>query len=1545
MSCNSLDSTTKYHHVGKYFDFNNRSSPYQTDSFVLEERRNPLAIFEDDRNYIFRSRAWARLDGIYQFAINYNDPRLTNRQTHSLKVKDTAEKIARILGLGRESQMLAGNIGLVHDIGHPPFAHWGQLAIKKALQPYGFNWNHDTAGIRILTDWMKYSNENRHFPPTFIEGVVKRFWRYDQSKSYGFYNHQMTEIPDLVKEIDRKYNGVMKFEGFNHIEGQIAAQSDRLSFNVTDLEDGLRIGRFTPEMIKSNFPFAWNILDKTLDDFLIESKITISSTEQFQFVKEMIAKDNDMMGFIYHRFAISFHEALMKDLLDNTQINLEKAIDLQLIHNAEDIRNVDHVCVEFSSTLNEQFKNFARFCREHIFTITAPFEHLVSAMIYDYRIGKVSLPQLWQKIFDETSTIAEKIEIIATFLTCEVTDRDVIRHVFKHSPEIYYEYCPQLEWIRDNDITFDTATQRTTELFRKSEERNLTVPIITADDLDFTDNKSIPVISTTNKFILNVPQIGETIQIMKNGKYKFGEEFHLGDPIKSPDNRIISERGITFYNSINDQWLAAISGLKDNDCYVIILNEVTEEQAKKLEMKLEEYGHPEEMTISQLKDILLYAESLGITDYYPSNVGFIKEMMEISDSVYGWKQRKETQICRAIYIEGVGEFIQPFGESQKFNHGVFIIKTPTGEIHVVDNDVALRTYRHLDNSFIEKGDVPLQEPSRKEKFKTIHDLPNSIASTKIVIIGAGVSGIATATYLIQEFIHESPFGHTLIINIIDSNKNPAGSTYNRPSPGKVKMANPIGCLGIQSATACIEHINGNPDKWKNIFCDVNYEEHQGFDGQASIPHVQYGEYIRDHFQSIIKFIEASKAPVEVRFIRDRVIKTTEDVSKSKCWMKLGSGREISADVVVYALGNANPKPLTDHTGRTLCGQNGYYNLDDHAFTPENVNETDFTVIVGTGNGACFSALWAVDHGYQGKFLLVSRSGRVPHVANQSKPFTRSICTVKKFVEEIKETESRTADCLMELFHQEMREAHSAGFQWRDVVDSMFTDTNTLWRAMNHNEQQCFVERYGALWFCARYRIPNEQWEQVEKLRKEGRLEITGRLQYIELVQNTGFKVIIKNHDGSLRTIETCKIVNNTGPSRYVEQMPVCAKELVTSGLARMHHNGGFDVDDHFRLINTEGQSLSRFYALGPIVSGSHPESITIPAIRSNAMIISKSLIDYYITKRRNEFHYSGYNHKPYDYSTMNPNVLSDRFKKTRFARSLTNISPRNYTDEEKTHFYTVEFAEKALASGDISAPRDKTVLWSGGHIPSHPLGYGLGRIIAERWLVEKNVELELKGEDLYYTVAMTEAGLPVLNEMWDDLTIPLSLKKQVTPIYILGFAACAYGEISLNVDDTDLDSFFRENELQVVMENPNITSVRAIRVNRETDLLQEILYENRHKWYNDQKDQWVDSVIIRYQLAHNIWKRDNSHLILYERMSQALFDEFYDSYTNVINGNKFIQQFYKAIGLEYTQWNQKLDKALEIIRLKKFAPLIEINPNWLKNDKINSEQLQMAFLC
>src|SRR3954447_14079360 len=79
-----------------------------------------------DRDRIIHSRAFRRLEAKTQvFTTRFSD-HFRNRLTHTLEVTQIARTVATALGLNSE---LAEALGLVHDIGHPPFGHSGERAL------------------------------------------------------------------------------------------------------------------------------------------------------------------------------------------------------------------------------------------------------------------------------------------------------------------------------------------------------------------------------------------------------------------------------------------------------------------------------------------------------------------------------------------------------------------------------------------------------------------------------------------------------------------------------------------------------------------------------------------------------------------------------------------------------------------------------------------------------------------------------------------------------------------------------------------------------------------------------------------------------------------------------------------------------------------------------------------------------------------------------------------------------------------------------------------------------------------------------------------------------------------------------------------------------------------------------------------------------------------------------------------------------------------------------------------------------------------------
>ena len=109
--------------------------------------RGPRDAFQRDRDRIIHSIAFRRLRHKTQVFIAPDGDHYRVRLTHSLKVAQIGRTIARALGLNED---LTEALCLAHDIGHPPFGHAGEDALKACLAPYG-GFDHNAHTLRTLT--------------------------------------------------------------------------------------------------------------------------------------------------------------------------------------------------------------------------------------------------------------------------------------------------------------------------------------------------------------------------------------------------------------------------------------------------------------------------------------------------------------------------------------------------------------------------------------------------------------------------------------------------------------------------------------------------------------------------------------------------------------------------------------------------------------------------------------------------------------------------------------------------------------------------------------------------------------------------------------------------------------------------------------------------------------------------------------------------------------------------------------------------------------------------------------------------------------------------------------------------------------------------------------------------------------------------------------------------------------------------------------------------------------------------------------------------
>src|SRR4051812_13681783 len=106
--------------------------------------RNP---FQRDRDRIVHARAFRRLENKTQvFAPGISD-HFRNRLTHTIEVSQIARTVAGALGLDED---LTEALALVHDIGHPPFAHAGEEALDHQMRRFGERFDHNVQALRIV---------------------------------------------------------------------------------------------------------------------------------------------------------------------------------------------------------------------------------------------------------------------------------------------------------------------------------------------------------------------------------------------------------------------------------------------------------------------------------------------------------------------------------------------------------------------------------------------------------------------------------------------------------------------------------------------------------------------------------------------------------------------------------------------------------------------------------------------------------------------------------------------------------------------------------------------------------------------------------------------------------------------------------------------------------------------------------------------------------------------------------------------------------------------------------------------------------------------------------------------------------------------------------------------------------------------------------------------------------------------------------------------------------------------------------------------------
>src|SRR5690242_16090170 len=192
--------------------------------FVQEQESPTRTAYQRDRDRIIHSAAFRRLKHKTQVFVQHEGDHYRTRLTHSLEVAQIARSLARVLALNED---LAETIALAHDLGHPPFGHAGEDALRAATAEIG-GFDHNAHALRLVTKlerrYVDFDGLNLTWET--LEGLVK-------------HNGPLADPPaGPIASFDARWP--LELGSWAGLEAQLASLADDIAYVNHDIDDGLR---------------------------------------------------------------------------------------------------------------------------------------------------------------------------------------------------------------------------------------------------------------------------------------------------------------------------------------------------------------------------------------------------------------------------------------------------------------------------------------------------------------------------------------------------------------------------------------------------------------------------------------------------------------------------------------------------------------------------------------------------------------------------------------------------------------------------------------------------------------------------------------------------------------------------------------------------------------------------------------------------------------------------------------------------------------------------------------------------------------------------------------------------------------------------------------------------------------------------------------------------------------------------------------------------------------------------------------------------------
>jgi len=323
--------------------------------------------YQRDRDRIIHCGAFRRLEYKTQVFVNHEGDNFRTRLTHTLEVSQIARAICRSLNLNED---LGEVLALAHDLGHPPFGHTGEDALKEVMAPFGgFDHNAQSLSVVIKLEERYAGFDGLNLTWETLEGLVKHNGPLQGAAS-------SRPLPRVIAEYAEIQD--LELDTFASAEAQSAALADDIAYNNHDIDDGLRAELFRVSDL-GDVPLVGPIFAAVSKDY--------PDLDQSRQIHEAVRR---LIG------------TMVNDLLEQSR----RLIIESKVETAEDIRGLDHPVIGFSpemATLEASVKEFLfdnMYRHVRLDEMTSKARQVVPDLFKAFQSDSSHLPDEWRNKVD-----------------------------------------------------------------------------------------------------------------------------------------------------------------------------------------------------------------------------------------------------------------------------------------------------------------------------------------------------------------------------------------------------------------------------------------------------------------------------------------------------------------------------------------------------------------------------------------------------------------------------------------------------------------------------------------------------------------------------------------------------------------------------------------------------------------------------------------------------------------------------------------------------------------------------------------------------------------------------------------------------------------------------------------------------------------------------------------------------------------------------------------------------------------------------------------